>query len=74
MKNPVEAQPPAGDHFFIVLRVEVSRDHIPFALLDDVPPDLCHGPAIEGLVNEPSEIFTTGSTHRVNRSIASNTG
>ena len=34
LKNLVEVRPPGRDHLFVVLRVEVSRDHIPFAPLD----------------------------------------
>jgi len=34
LKNLVEVGPPGRDHLFVVLRVEVSRDHIPFTPLD----------------------------------------
>ena len=34
LKNLVEDQFPSGDHLFVVLRVETSRDHIPFTPLD----------------------------------------
>ena len=44
MKNPVEVQPPSGDRLFVVLRVIMSGDHIPFTPLDDVPLDLVHSP------------------------------
>ena len=44
MNNPVEVRPPGGDCLFIVLRVILSRDHIPFPPLDDVPLDLVHSP------------------------------
>ena len=75
MKDPVEVQPPAGDLIFIVLRVEVSRDPISLALLDNVHLNLGHGSVIEGLVSgSPGEIFIAGAAHRVNCPIASNTG
>jgi len=45
-EDPVEAQPPAGDRLSIVLRVESSRDCILFTPLDDLAPDIRHGPAI----------------------------
>jgi len=34
LKNLVEVQLPGGDRLFVVLRVETSRDHIPFTPLD----------------------------------------
>ena len=53
MKDPIEVQPPGGNRFLIVFRVEKSRDRVPFTPLDDVPLDLGHGPVIERLVGEP---------------------
>ena len=44
MKNPVEVQSPSGDRLFVVFRVIMSGDHIPFTPLDDVPLDLVHSP------------------------------
>jgi hypothetical protein len=44
MPNSVEIQPPDSDRLPIALRVVKSRDHIPFALLDDVSLDLAHSP------------------------------
>ena len=46
MKDPVEIQPPGRDRIFISPRVDSSRDCVPFALLDDVPLDFGHSPAI----------------------------
>jgi len=34
LKNLVEVQPPDRDRLFVVLRVEVSGDHVPFTPLD----------------------------------------
>lgn len=51
MKNPIEVRPPGGDSFFIVLRVEEPSDRISFTLLDDVPLDPGHSPAIERSVS-----------------------
>jgi len=74
VKDPVEVQPPGGDHLLIILRVEMSRDCISLARLDEVPLYLGHSPAIESLVSELPDTGVTGPTHVVNRSIASNTG
>ena len=52
MKNPVEVQPPGGDLFLVVPRVEEPRGRISFAPLGDVPLDFGRGPVIESLVNE----------------------
>jgi len=73
MKDPVQVQPPGGNCLFIVLRVEMSRDHIPFAPVDDAPPNLGHSPAIESSVSASPSMSTAGPTHVVNRSIASST-
>ena len=73
MEDPVEVQLPGGDHFFIVLRVEVSRDDVSFTPLDDVLLNLGHGPLVESLVSEPPSVWIIGSTYVVNCSIASNT-
>ena len=35
MKNPGEIRPPGGDFFLVAHCVEVSRNQISFALLDD---------------------------------------
>ena len=44
MKNTVEIQSPGSDRLFIILRVIISGDHIPFTPLDDVPLDLVRSP------------------------------
>ena len=63
MKNPVEAQSPGGDRFFIV-RVEKSRDHILFAPLDNFPLDLGHSPAVQGMVSRSSGVCIPGLNSR----------
>ena len=74
MKDPVEVQPPGGDFFFVVLRVEKARNGIAFAQADNVSLDLCHGPAIEGTVSQSESMHvSTGPTYVVSCSIASNT-
>ena len=73
MKDPVEVQPPGGNCLFIILRVEMSRDYVPFTPLDDAPPNLGHGPAIENSISTSPDMSTAGLTHVVNSSIASNT-
>jgi hypothetical protein len=49
LKNPIEVQPPGGNHLLVVLRVKSSRYHTPFAPLDQLPLDICHRPAIESI-------------------------
>jgi hypothetical protein len=44
MKDSVEIRLPGGDFFFVVLGVDMSRNHVSFTLLDDPPLDLCHSP------------------------------
>ena len=74
MKDPVEVRFPGGNHLLIILRVEMSRDHISLAPLHDVPLDLGHSPAIESsAVSEIPDVCIAGSTHTVNCSIASTT-
>ena len=73
MKDPAEVQPPGGDCFLIVLRMEKPRDRVPFTILFDVPLDLGHGPMIESLVSGLHDMSIAGPTHVVNCSIASNT-
>ena len=63
MKDPVDAQSPVGDRFFIV-RVENSRDHIPFAPLDDFPLDLGHSPAIQSMVSRSPGVCILGFNSR----------
>jgi hypothetical protein len=75
VEDPVEVQPPGGDRIFIILRVEKSREQIPFALLDDLPLDLRHGPAIESMVSQScTKRISAEFTDVVNCSIASKTG
>jgi len=69
VKNPVKLQPPGGDRLIIVY-VEKSGDHTPFAPLDDFPLDLGQGPVIESVVNRSPGVCTAGSTHVVSCSIA----
>ena len=75
MEDPVEVQPPGGDRLFIVLCVEKPRGHIPFALLNDLPLDLCHSPAIGSMASQLcTKRVSAGFTDVVNCSIASKTG
>ena len=63
MNNPVDAQSPGGDRFFIV-RAESSRDHILFAPLDNFPPDLGHSPAIQSMVSRSPGVCIPGFNSR----------
>jgi hypothetical protein len=47
VKDLIEILPPSRYRLFVVLRVEQSRDRIPFTPLDDLALDLGQGPAIE---------------------------
>jgi len=69
MKNPIEVQPPSSNRLFVV-RVEKSRDRIPFTLFDDFPLDLGHSPAVESTVRKSPGVCIPGPTHVVNCSIA----
>jgi len=54
LKNPGEVQPPGGDHLFIVPQEE-SRDRISFPPPDDLPLDLHHSPAMQGMVSRAQD-------------------
>jgi hypothetical protein len=73
VKNPVELQLPTGNHFFVILRLEESRDGVPPTPFDDFLLDLCHSPAIGSIVSELSKPCTADSTHVVIWFIASRT-
>ena len=74
MKNSIEAHPPGSDCVFIVIHAENTRGGFLFVRIDDAL-DLCYGPAIEGVISKSGNMrVSTGSTHLVNCSIASNTG
>ena len=47
VKDPVEVLPPGHNHVFVGLRMEDSRNRMSFALVDDLPLNLGHSPAIE---------------------------
>lgn len=50
LKNPAEVRPPGDDPLLVLPRVKKSRDGIPFAPLDKLPLNLCHGPTIESIL------------------------
>ena len=52
MKDPPEIRLPGSDRFLVALRVEKSRDRIPFTLLDDIPLNLRQRAMIKGIVDE----------------------
>jgi len=49
LKNIFEAQPPGGDSLFIFLRLKMPKDRIPSTKLDELPRNICYGPAIESI-------------------------
>ena len=70
-KNIFEAQPPGGDGLFIFLRTKMPRDHAPFTPLDELPLNICYGPAIESVIMVGSRYMslvrltpTIGLSHR----------
>ena len=72
VEDPVEVLPPTRNHIFVGLRMEDSRDRMPFTLVDDLPLDLGHSSAIETLVSGPlTDGHAAGSTYVVSCSIAS---
>ena len=44
LKDLVEVQSPGDDLFTVVFCIQISRSHVSFFLLDDIPFDLCHNP------------------------------
>ena len=50
MKDPDKVPIPSGDLILIALRKDEPEDHIPFALLVDLPLYIDHGPAIDASV------------------------
>ena len=63
--NPIEIRPPGRDCLTVVLCMEGSGEHTPFAPLDDMPLDLNHGPAIVILVNNSTGVWVASPTHVV---------
>jgi len=59
-ENIFEAQPPSGDLLFTFLRVEAPTDRTPFTPLDEVPLDICYGPAIESNMMDGSRCVSLG--------------
>ena len=51
MEDSIEVRHPGSDRGFVLLRVENTRDKDSFVRFDDAPLDLCHGPAIAGVVS-----------------------
>jgi hypothetical protein len=70
LEDPVEILPPGCNHIFVVLRVEGSGDRMLVTLVNDIPLDLGHSPAIETFVSGPLNVWVTGSTYVVSCSIA----
>ena len=73
VKNTVKLQPPGSDCLFIILRVVMSRDRVPFTSLNNVPLDLVHSSTIQSLVRKSHGVRIADSTYVVNLSIASRT-
>ena len=73
MRDPVELEPPNGDCFLVILRMEKSSDCIPSAPFEDFLLDLRYSSATKNIVSELSKPFATGLTHIANRVIASHT-
>jgi len=50
LKNILEAQPPAGDRLLFFPREEIPKEHVQFIPLDELPLNICYGPAIGGII------------------------
>jgi len=71
LENILEAQSPGSDRLFIFLRAETPIDHAPSIPLRELPPNICHGPAIGKHYDERSRCVslvqltpTTDLSHR----------
>ena len=53
VKDPSEVLPPTRNRIFVDLRMEDPRDRMSFTLVNDLPLDLGHSPAVEILVSGP---------------------
>jgi len=74
LKNPVEVQLPGRDFLLVALCMEMSRNHVPFALLDDPPSDLRQGPEVGSETSSTNHLAgIAGVTHVVSCLIASHT-
>ena len=69
--HPFELRPPRRNLVFIAFRKEMSRKHISFAVLDDLPLDLRHSPEIR--LNMLPTSCSKRVTHLANSLIASQT-
>ena len=56
VKDPIEIRPPGSNRGFILFRGKDARDRFWFFLFGGGPLDLCHGPAVEGVVNKPGTV------------------
>ena len=75
MKDPNKVLPPSCNLVLITFREYESEEHVPFALLNDVPLNLRHGSAIGTLVSGGSAVgvCVTGLTHPVRSPMLSRT-
>ena len=69
IKNPVQLQPPGNNCPCIIFHVKTSRNHTLFTLLDNIPLDFVHSPAIKNFASKLCGIHIAGSTHIINFSI-----
>ena len=60
LKDPGEVPVPTRDRIFVRLRMQTTRDRMPFTLFDDLLLDLGHRPAIETLVSGPLGVVHIG--------------
>jgi len=64
LKNILEAQLPGSDRLFIFLRTEAPTDHASFIPLRELPPNICHGPAIEMIMMNGRDACRWFNSHR----------
>ena len=54
LKDLLQVQLPDGNCLSVFVRVEMSRDRIPFTPLDELLLNVCHNPAIERAISDGS--------------------
>ena len=70
VKDPSEVLPPTRNCVFVGLRMEGPGYRVSFTLVDDLPLDFGHSPAIETFMSGLLGGHITGSTYVVNCSMA----
>ena len=64
LNNILEAQLPGSDRPFMFIRAETPIYHAPFIPLRELPPNICHGPAIESIIINGRDPCSWFNSHR----------